>query len=250
MGLTGVLSEKEFKALHELTDKERPPFAGEMVDLVGSRAYLSLPKKGKPPFPAVVVIHEWWGLNQHIKYWCDRLAADGYAALAVDLYGGKVATTRDDAMKQMRSVDADAAKKTLLSAYEFLADDKRVRAKKRGCVGWCFGGGWSLQLAMAAPDLDAAVIYYGRLVNDPDQLKTIRAPVLGVFGNQDRGIPPAAVDAFEEGLKEAGVKQEILRYDAQHAFANPSSGRYDEKSAEDAWERVRKFFAAKLKKDG
>ena len=120
-------------------------------------------------------------------------------------------------------------------------------AKKRACVGWCFGGGWSLQHALQAPDLDGAVIYYGRLVTDPVQLKAIKAPLLGVFGDQDRGIPPKVVNAFAKALDEAGVKHTILRYDAQHAFANPSSGRYDAKAAEDAWKKVRAFLAKRLK---
>jgi carboxymethylenebutenolidase len=246
-GLTGVLDEEAFKKLHDLSKEKRPPPAGKMIKLETSRAYLSLPKKGKAPFPAVLVIHEWWGLNQHIQYWCDRLAADGYAALGVDLYGGKVAETRDDALKYMKSVDAEKAKAVLKEAHLFLAKDPRVRAKKRACVGWCFGGGWSLQHALQAPDLDGAVIYYGRLVTDSKKLEAIKAPLLGVFGNQDRGIPPKVVNAFAKALEEAAVKHTILRYDAQHAFANPSSGRYDAKAAEDAWKKVRAFLAKRLK---
>ena len=131
-GLTGVLSEEGFKALHELTDEKRPAPRGEMVEAGGMKAYLSLPK-GKPPVPAVLVIHEWWGLNEHIKFWADRLAADGYAALAVDLYEGKVAANRDDAMKYMRSVDPEKAIARLKAAHALLGSDERIRAKKRGC---------------------------------------------------------------------------------------------------------------------
>jgi carboxymethylenebutenolidase len=246
-GLTGVLDEEAFKKLHDLSKEKRPPPAGKMIRLQRSKAYLSLPRKGEPPLPAVLVIHEWWGLNQHIKYWCDRLAADGYAALGVDLYDGKVAETRDDAMKYMKAVDETKARAILKEAHAFLAKDPRIRAKRRACVGWCFGGGWSLQHALQAPDLDAAVIYYGRLVTDPKRLRAIKAPLLGVFGNRDRGIPPKVVNAFEKALEAAGVKHTILRYDANHAFANPSSGRYDAKAAEDAWKKVRAFLAAQLK---
>jgi carboxymethylenebutenolidase len=188
MGWTGVLSEEEFKKLHELAERDAPPLHGEMVELDGSRAYLSLPKEGKPPFPAVLVIHEWWGLNDHIKHWADRLAADGYAALAVDLYGGEVAKDADQATALMRAVDQDAALATLRQGHRFLAADPRVQAKVRAAVGWCFGGGQALRLAMAAADLDAAVIYYGRLVTDPEQLSAIRARVLGIFGNQDTAL--------------------------------------------------------------
>jgi carboxymethylenebutenolidase len=245
-GATGGLTEEEFKALHDLTDKEPPAPKGTMVDLAGARAYLSLPE-GKPPFPGVVVIHEWWGLNGHIQHWTDRLAADGYAALAVDLYGGQVADNRDDAMRSMKAVDAAKAQETLKRAHAFLKEDARVKAGKRGCIGWCFGGAWTLKQAIATPDLDAAVLYYGQLVLDPAELKAIRAPLLGVFGNRDKSIPPEKVDEFEKALAAAGVKHKILRYDADHAFANPSGGRYDEKAAAAAWAEARTFLAGRLK---
>ena len=193
MGNTGVLSEVAFKKLHEHTDADAPPPKGEMFELSGQQAYLALPEGSSGPMPGIVVIHEWWGLNVHIKHWADRLAADGYAALAVDLYGGKVATDPDGAMTLMKAVDAAQAQKILSGAHEFLANDPRINAPKRGVVGWCFGGGWSLQHALATADLDAAVIYYGRLVDDPEALSKIKAPLLGIFGKQDEGIPPASV---------------------------------------------------------
>lgn len=245
-GHTGVLDEDAFKALHELKEGKAPKLHGEMVPLGDGKAYLSLPK-GKGPFPAVVVIHEWWGLNDHVKHWTDRLAADGYAALALDLYGGVVAKTREDAMSAMRGVDEAAAQAMIARGLKFVREDTRVRASKTATIGWCFGGGWSLKAALAHPDLDAAVIYYGRLKTDAETLKPIKASVLGVFGNQDRGIPPRTVDAFEAGLKGAGVKHHILRYDANHAFANPSSARYDQKSAADAWKKVREFLSTELR---
>ncbi len=245
-GATGGLSEEEFKALHDLTGRKPPAPKGTMVDLAGARAYLSLPE-GKPPFPGVVVIHEWWGLNGHIQHWADRLAADGYAALAVDLYGGQVAENRDDAMRYMQGVDAAKVQEILKRAHAFLKEDPRVSARKRGCIGWCFGGGWTLRQAIATPDLDAAVMYYGQLVLDPAELKAIRAPLLGIFANRDTFITPAKVDEFEKALAAAGVKHKILRYDADHAFANPSGGRYDEKAAAAAWAEARAFLAERLK---
>ncbi|MDH3591478.1 MAG: dienelactone hydrolase family protein [Planctomycetota bacterium] len=245
-GLTGVLTEKAFKALHELTEEKRPPLKGKAVKVGAMTAYLSLPK-GAGPHPGVVVIHEWWGLNVHVKHWADRLAADGYAALAIDLYGGNVAKTRDDAMKYMRTVEKDKAVKQLLAAHAFLKSDARIRAKKRAVIGWCFGGGFSLQLALHAKDLDAAIIYYGRLQTDPETLGAIKAEVLGIFGTRDRGIPPRTVKAFADGLTAAKVKHTIHSYAAPHAFANPSSARYDQKAATAAWAEVRKFLARKLK---
>jgi carboxymethylenebutenolidase len=246
---TGILSEEAFKALHELRSDKAPPARGQMIDIpsTSARAYLSLPKDAKPKLPAVVVIHEWWGLNDHIKHWSDRLADDGYAALAVDLYGGKVATNPDEAMATMKAVDPQAAIQTLRAAHRFLTTDPRIMASRTGSIGWCFGGGFSLQLALNEPELDAAVIYYGRLVADPQKLKAIRAPILGIFGNQDKGIPPSAVDEFDKALGEAGVAHEIRRYEADHAFANPSGQRYNTTAAADAWEHVRKFLAQKLK---
>ncbi|MCA8972066.1 MAG: dienelactone hydrolase family protein [Planctomycetes bacterium] len=248
---TGVLDEKEFAALHQLkeADGKAPQLRGEMVRIGEGSAYLSLPKlpKGETPVAGVIVIHEWWGLNDHIKRWTDRLAADGYAAVAVDLYGGTVATTREEAMEAMREVDADDAIETLKAAHRFLASDPRIRAKKRASIGWCFGGGWSLRLAMSAPDLDAAVMYYGSLIREPARIARIGASMLGVFANQDRSIPPDAVNAFEAAMKKAGKSIEVLRFDANHAFANPSSARYDEKSATAAWARVRSFLDEKLR---
>jgi carboxymethylenebutenolidase len=194
-----------------------------------------------------VAAPEWWGLNDHIRHFTDRLAADGYAALAVDLYGGKVATTPEQALETMKKVDDAKAREILGAAHRFLAEDARVKAKRRGVIGWCFGGGWSLQQAIMQPDLDAAVIYYGRLETDPKVLAKIEAPVLGVFGNEDDGIPPAAVDAFAAAMKQAGESLELHRYDAPHAFANPSSGNYDTKAAEAAYAEVRAFFGEHLR---
>jgi carboxymethylenebutenolidase len=246
MGWTGILSEESFKVLHELKKGAAPEILGETIELAGGEAYLSLPE-GKGPHPGIVVIQEWWGLNENIKFWSDRLAAEGYAAVAVDLYDGKVATNRDDAYAYMQSVEDGRAHEILRAALDFLKSDPRIRAPKRGSIGWCFGGGWSLNLALAAPDLDAAVVYYGRLVEDPEELGKIGARICGIFGNQDQGIPPESVDGFVAGLEKAGVDHEIHRYDANHAFANPSSARYDHEAAAAAWEKVREFLAANLR---
>ena len=244
---TGPLSEEQFKALHALRKDAVPAPHGTMITIGDDHAYLSLPANAKAPLPAIVVIHEWWGLNDNIKHWADRLAADGYAAVAVDLYGGVVATTPDDAMKAMKAVDPKRATAAMLAAHRFLTDDQRIQAKRRGSVGWCFGGGKSLQLALAAPDLDAAVMYYGQPLTDPSELAPLHAALLGIFGTRDQSIPQDKVDAFDAALKTAGKQHMILKYDAEHAFANPSNPNYDEKSAGDAWEHVRTFFAKYLK---
>lgn len=246
--MLGPLTEAGFKALHDMKGEDAPPALGEDITLAdGSRAYLALPP-GEGPHPAVLVIHEWWGLNQHIKYWADRLAADGYAALAVDLYGGQVGTNPDEAMALMRSVERSAAEATLMAGHTFLEEDPRVQATKQASIGWCFGGGWSLQYGLMAPDLDAVVMYYGKVVTDPAALAGLDAPILGVFANQDQGISVEDVKAFEGALTEAGKSFTLLRFEAQHAFANPSAGaRYDAFAAADAWEEVRGFLARTLK---
>jgi carboxymethylenebutenolidase len=245
---TGVLSEEDFKALHVLRGDDAPPPKGVDISLSSSKAYLSLPKDAKPPIAGIVVIHEWWGLNPHIKHWADRLAEDGFATLAVDLYGGESATTPDDAMRLMKALDETKARAILKEAYVFLKEDERIKANKRGSIGWCMGGQWSLELALDNPGLDAAVVYYGQVETDPVRLAALDAPLLAFFGNKDKGIPPKNVDAFEFGLEQAGDKKyKIHRYDAGHAFANPSSARYEEKSAAAAWAQVRGFFGRELK---
>lgn len=245
--MTGPLSEAEFKALHTPPGQSQIELHGTMVDLAGGKAYLSLPQ-GPPPHPGLVVIQEWWGLNDNIKHWADRLAADGYAALAVDLYEGKVTRSPDEAAQLMKDLNAAKATSTVLAGYDFLQTDSRVQAPKTGSIGWCMGGHWSLRLAINQPDLDAAVLYYGFPIEDLEQLRKIRAPLLGIYGNKDQSIPPTAVDAFDKALTDAGVTHEIHRYDAPHAFANPSNtAAYDETNAAAAWEVTRAFLAKHLK---
>ena len=245
-GWTGVLDQEAFAALHELKDGEAPELFGEEVEVAGMGAYLSRPQDGES-IGAILVIHEWWGLNDHVKHWTDRLATDGYTALAIDLYGGEVLTTPKDALAAMRGVDPMAALKKLVAAHDYLVDEEHgLGAERTGCIGWCFGGGWSLNLAIAVPELDAAVMYYGRLVDDAEVLASIQAPLLGVFANEDTSIPPSAVDAFEEAMEKAGSELELHRFDAAHAFANPSSARYDAESAGAAWLATRTFLCAKM----
>jgi carboxymethylenebutenolidase len=248
-GELGGLTEKQFQALHELKTEEAPPRKGQMVEIAGARAYLSLPEHVKAPVPGVIVIHEWWGLNEHIMHWADRLAAEGYAALAVDLYGGKVATTPEEAMALMKAVDPKRSEEILKAANAFLMTANRVQSTHTGVVGWCFGGGWSLRAGMAIPELSAVVMYYGRPVTDTQALKSIKAPVLAIFGTKDESIPQDVVEEFDEALSDAGVAHKIRKYDAPHAFANPSApGRYNAEAAEAAWEQVRTFLAEHLKK--
>lgn len=209
--------------------------------------YLAHPEDTVSGGPGVILIHEWWGLNDNIRMMADKLAAQGYTALAVDLYYGKEAESPDQAGKYAGSVNEKEAIDNLTQAYDYLTSKQDVG--KVGVIGWCFGGGWSLQTALALPDkIDATVIYYGRLVTEADQLKKLQMPVLGLFGAEDSGIPPETVKQFESALNEAGVSNSIHIYeDAGHAFANPSGTRYVEKAAEDAWQKTTNFLKQNLK---
>jgi carboxymethylenebutenolidase len=205
---------------------------------------------GKGPFPAIIVIHEWWGLNDWIKEQASKLADQGYEALAVDLYRGKVAKTPDEAHEIMRGVPEDRAKRDLDAAFDFLRSQKNVRADRIASIGWCMGGGYSLDVALAEPKLAAAVINYGHLATDEASLKKINAQILGNFGGQDRGIPPESVKTFEQTMKKLGKSIDVKIYpDAGHAFENPNNTQgYRAEDAADAWKRTLTFLDNTLKK--
>lgn len=206
--------------------------------------YLAKPRDADGSLPGIIVIQEWWGLNDNIRAMARKLAAEGYAALAVDLYGGQVAQNSEDARAYMMEAmeNEEAALSNLQQAYAYLSDEQG--ASSVGSIGWCFGGGWSLRTALAlSGDLDAAIMYYGRVITDTEQLNPLRTPLLGFFGGQDEGIPVENVRAFEEQLESLGKQAEIHIYDdANHAFANPSGQSYNAEAAEDSWTRTLEFF--------
>jgi carboxymethylenebutenolidase len=212
-------------------------------------AYLAMPEeKGK--YPAVIMIHEWWGLNDWIKSMADALASEGYVVLAVDLYRGKVTNKPDEASALMSGLPKDRAIRDLKSAYAYLQSLSEVNAAKIGSIGWCMGGSYSLTVAKELGEkLTACVINYGRVSGDKTELGTVKASVLGIFGAQDRGIPVESVRAFETALKELGRMCEIKIYeDSGHAFMNPNNTRgYNKANAEDAWRRTIEFFKKTLK---
>ncbi len=211
--------------------------------------YLARPRAAEGPLPGLIVIHEWWGLNDNIRAMTRRLAGEGYLALAVDLYGGQAAADRDAAYSLMTATNEHpaAAEDNLRQAYAYLAD--QLGAPAVGSIGWCFGGGWSLGTALLLPDrLDAAVIYYGHLVTDPQRLATLDMPILGLFGEQDQGIPLESVRAFEGALRELGKNAKIVVFPgADHAFANPSGRNYQPEAAEKAWLETVAFLQGALK---
>jgi len=205
---------------------------------------------GKGPFPALIVIHEWWGLNDWVKEQASKLADQGYVALAVDLYRGKVADNPDLAHELMRGLPQDRATRDLKAAYAYLAAQPNVKKNRIGAIGWCMGGGYSLDVALAEPGLAADVINYGHLATDPDELKKIQAPILGLFGGQDRGITPDDVKKFQAAMEKLGKKIEVKIYSgAGHAFENPNNkDGFRAQDAADAWQRTVAFLAGALKK--
>jgi carboxymethylenebutenolidase len=210
----------------------------EMID-----GYLVLPAaKGK--FPAVLLIHEWWGLNDWIKEQADKLAAQGYVALAVDLYRGKVATDPETAHELMRAVPQDLALNDMEGAVAYLAKRDDVVKQHIGVVGWCWGGGQAMELAVHQPGLAAIVVNYGALPTDPNDLQQIGAPVLGNFGADDRGITPNDVHDFEKSMKALNRYVDVKIYPgAGHAFENPNNqDGYRPEAAADAWQRTLNFF--------
>jgi carboxymethylenebutenolidase len=212
-------------------------------------SFLATPA-GKGPFPAVVVIQEWWGLNDWVKDQARALAKEGYVALAPDLYRGKVATKQEDAHQLMMGAPADRIDRDLRAAFAYLQGRPDVNKAKIGSIGWCMGGKWSLTLAVEEPTLAAAVAYYGAPPTDEAAIASIKAPVLGNYGAEDQGPSPDQVKAFEAAMKKAGKPVDIKIYEgAGHAFANVNNpwGGYREAAAKDAWARTTAFLAKNLK---
>ena len=208
--------------------------------------YLVYPENGTS-LPAVVMIHEWWGLNQNIKNEAEKLASEGYVVLAVDLFNGQVATDAQAArnLTSVVSANQQAAIENLKAAVSHLAGLPNVNSSRIASLGWCFGGGWSLQLALNTDQpLAGTVIYYGNLVTDPEELSAIDWPVLGIFGAEDQSIPVETVRQFEAGLDSNEIPNEIHIYDGVgHAFANPSGDSYAEQETADAWEKTLDFLS-------
>ncbi len=214
--------------------------------------YLVYPENTQEKLPAVIMIHEWWGLNEDIRNQADVLAREGYVVLAVDLFGGEVATDPDRAGELASSVrnDPDTALGNLQAAVSYVRSLELVNASKVASLGWCFGGDWSIQLATNSTEnpLAATVLYYGRPITEPDSLSNIRWPVMGIFGNQDQAIPVESVEQFASALNASGVTNEIYLYEGVgHAFANPSGDNYAPNETADAWQKTLAFLGNHLK---
>lgn len=195
--------------------------------------------------PGLLLIHEWWGLNENIETMARMFAEQGYQVLAVDLFG-ETTDDPDRARQLTQTVDDEQALDNLDQAIAYLGAE--VRAPRIGVVGWCFGGGWSLRTALEEPDrLDAAVVYYGRLVTDRQQLDRLETPLLGIFGAEDSSLPVAQVRELEATLDDLGKEATIHLYEgAGHAFANPSGDNYQPEASRDAWEKTLAFLSEHL----
>jgi carboxymethylenebutenolidase len=210
--------------------------------------FLAMPEKpGR--YPALVVVHEWWGLTDWVKEQAQKLAEQGYIALAVDLYKGQVTTDPEVAHELMRGLPQDRAVSDLKAGFAYLATRKDVDRDHIGSIGWCMGGGYALQLAIHEPHLAACVVNYGALPTDPNDIQQIFAPVLGSFGANDRGITPADVQGFEKTMRGMNRRIDVKIYDgAGHGFENSTNtAGYRPDAAADAWARTLAFLGKAMK---
>ena len=214
----------------------------------GASGYLAVP--GAPGRkPAIIVIQEWWGVDDWVRQQTDRFASQGYVALAVDLYRGKSTKSMEEAHELSRGLPEDRALADLKAGVDYLSQRPDVDPNRIGVIGWCLGGGYALALATNDPRPKATVINYGRLVTDSNAITKINAPILGNFGGADRGIPPEDVKKFGQELTKYGKLGDIKIYDgAGHAFMNPNNQQgYNAAAAQDAWTRIDGFFGRTLR---
>ena len=211
----------------------------------GTDAYGWEIKSKKPSNNFLFVIHEWWGLNDYIKKESEQLWNDlsNVNVIAIDLYDKKVAANREDAGKYMQAASSDRVQAIIKGALAYAGKNAKIYT-----IGWCFGGGWSLQASLLAGNQAAGcVMYYGMPEKDVERLKTLHADVLGIFGNKDLWITPKVVNEFAENMKKANKKLIVKRYEADHAFANPSNPSFDKEAKEDAYKNAFAFLNERVK---
>jgi carboxymethylenebutenolidase len=228
-----------------MPDIEFPTSAGT------SPGYLAVPEGERGP--ATIVLQEWWGVDEHIRSVCDRLAAEGFFALAPDLYGGETTTQPSEAEQKMMALSMADVEKDMCGAADFLASQPGVEGNGVGSVGFCLGGGLSLWAAAACPPIAAAVTYYYVMPHGKPDFSKIRGPVLGHFGTADEFVPLDASKALEAELRDAGVDVTFHYYEgAGHAFFNDTNrlGTYDENAARISWERTVSFLRSALSPGG
>lgn len=236
-----IVNSKEVPAANE----ERPVVSESIRYYGPANGFLAMPAKGGD-YPGVIMVHEWWGLNNHIKDQARELAKEGYIVLAVDLFKGEVAETPARAEELVGQVVQEEAMANMKMAANWL---RSKGVSKIISIGWCFGGRKSIELALSGEPLAATVIYYGQLETDIEKVRTISWPVLGIFGEEDSSIPVSSVREFESVLDGLGVYNEIYVYPGVgHAFANPSGDNYHPEETKDAWIKTVVFLKEQLAK--
>lgn len=219
--------------------------AADVAYFGSAKGYYVRPKQSGV-YPGVVMVHEWWGLNDYIKQMARQLAGEGYAVLAVDLYNGEVATDAARARELVTSLNQDEAVQNMRAAAAFLRSEG---TPKIAALGWCFGGGQALGASLSGEKFDATVIYYGQLTSDAAKLSAISWPVIGIFGDKDTSIPVQSVETFRAALEDLDIQNEIYIYPGVgHAFANPSGANYAPRETMDAWQKTLIFLKTNLAK--
>lgn len=251
-GMEQYANDKDFHAAHTMREPDHVETKGKDIEFtVGegkAKAYWTAPAAGHDQ--TVLMIHEWWGLNDNIRETADMLHdKTGYGVLAVDLYEGKVAKTADDAGKYMAAVDQKKAAATVNAAVRLAQKgvDGGKPSPRLGTIGFCFGGGWSHKAAiMGGQAVKACVVFYGMPTTAPGELERLSAPVLFVWPNQDKWINKDVVSGFQAAMESAGKPLEVLEFDADHAFANPTSKSFKEKESQEAWAKTLEFMKKNL----
>lgn len=245
---TALASEKDFLRAHDVPlPYHAENLSGSMITFPcasGANGSAYFVASAKHPNKVILMFHEFWGLNDYIKSEADKLSKElGVTVCAIDLYDGKVGTTREEAMKDMQELNTDRGNSIIDGAVMYFGKDTHF-----GMIGWCMGGTWSQTAALRAGNQgDACVIYYGMPETDPEKLKTLHASVLGIFGTKDKWITPKVVDEYQEAMKKAGKKLKVHSYNADHAFANPSNPNHDKVSTDDAHNYMTSFFTKAMK---
>jgi carboxymethylenebutenolidase len=243
-----LATDKDFSGGHDAPLPYAYEGEGQMITFKttdGQTGHAFEIKSAKPSNKYLFVIHEWWGLNDYIKKEAATYAQEmpGVNVIALDLYDGQVATTPEEAGKYMQGVKTERAQ-AIIKGAQLYAGPKAQFAS----VGWCFGGGWSLQSALlGGKQTVGCVMYYGMPEKDVAKLKTLNSDVLGLFAEQDKWINPEVVKQFEKDMATAGKKATVKEYPADHAFANPSNPKYNKELATDAHQKALTYLKARLK---
>lgn len=242
-GMSKFASSKSFQKAHEIPGDLQYEGPGDYVKIPtasGQDANAFMLKAEKASNDYLLIIHEWYGLNDYAKQEAAKLFEEfsNVHVIALDMYDGNVADNREDASKYMKAVKEERATEIVDAVIEFTGEEANIAT-----LGWCFGGGWSLKTAIQAKDkASACVIYYGSPVEKAEELAPLNAPILGIFAENDKWINHEMIDKFKVLTQATKKSFEEHWFEADHAFANPSGGRYNEKSAQDAYQLVTAFL--------